>query len=383
MREAVKLRLISDVPVGAFLSGGVDSGSVVAMMAEVTSGPVRTFSIGFDEASHNELPFAKLVAERYATEHHEIVVRPNAAEVLPHLVTHYGEPFADSSALPTYYVSKATREHVTVALSGDGGDESFAGYQNYAAVQAWDRADAIPAPLRTITGRTMTAILDRLPYTNTTARVSRAFSMLAGTLPERFRLQSTILKPNERGAAYTDAFRAHLASKQGSPIQLEWNEQMDALDWMMRHDQHFYLADCLMVKTDVASMANSLEVRCPLLDQELVEFAATIPSRMKRTPAGGKEIFKRAVRDLLPPQILTKPKTGFAMPVASWFRGELAPLLDHYLLDDVARRRGLFNPSFVRRLVTEHVAGRRDWSARLWALLCLEMWFRRFIDHTE
>ncbi|HYO75735.1 MAG TPA: asparagine synthase (glutamine-hydrolyzing) [Thermoanaerobaculia bacterium] len=380
MREAVRLRLISDVPVGAFLSGGVDSGAVVAMMAEVTSGPVRTFSIGFDEASHNELPFAKLVAERYATEHHEIVVHPNAAEVLPHLVTHYGEPFADSSALPTYYVSKATREHVTVALSGDGGDESFAGYQNYATVQAWGRADAIPSPLRTLTSRTVTAVLDRLPYTNTTARVSRAFTMLAGTLPERFRLQSTILKPHERAAAYTDAFRARLTSKQGSPIELEWNEQMDALDWMMRHDQHFYLADCLMVKTDVASMANSLEVRCPLLDQELVEFAATIPSRMKRTPLGGKEIFKRAVRDLLPPQILTKPKTGFAMPVASWFRGELAPLLEAYLLDDRARKRGLFDPSFVRRLVTEHVAGRRDWSSRLWALLCLEMWFRQFID---
>jgi asparagine synthase (glutamine-hydrolysing) len=294
-------------------------------------------------------------------------------------VHHYNEPFADSSALPTYYVSKLTRQHVTVALSGDGGDESFAGYRNYGAVAAWSRADRIAPAVTHAAGRGVSSLLDRLPYGNMTARASRAFTMLGSSVPDRFRLQSTIFKPQEKQAAYTTAFKGLLRS-QASPVHLRWEEGMDPLDWMMRHDLSFYVADCLMVKTDVASMANSLEVRCPLLDHELVEFSATIPSGMKRTPAGGKHIFKQAVKDLLPPEILTKPKTGFSMPVAAWFRGELAPMLYEILLSDRTAARNLFEPSFLRRLVDEHVEGRRDWSSRLWALLFLELWFREWID---
>jgi len=381
LREAVRMRLVADVPVGAFLSGGVDSATVVALMAEASDRPVKTFSIGFEDATYDELPFAREVAERYGTDHHEFVVRPEAAEILPKLVHHYNEPFADSSALPTYYLSRLTRQHVTVALSGDGGDESFAGYDNYAAVAAWGKADVMPAGARRALSLTLAAALDRLPYHDATARVSRGLSMLGGRLPERYRLQSTILKPQEKAAGYTQYFRALLREAPANGlVELAWDEAMDPLDWMMRHDQHYYLPDCLMVKVDVASMAHSLEVRCPLLDHPLVEFAARIPSALKRDASGGKLIFKRAVARLLPPAVLARRKTGFGVPLGRWFRGELADLLRGSLLDERARRRGLFVPSFVARLVDEHTAGRRDWSTRLWALLCLELWFREFID---
>jgi asparagine synthase (glutamine-hydrolysing) len=379
LREAVRMRLVSDVPLGAFLSGGIDSATIVAMMAEAGSAPVKTFSIGFEEAGFDELPYARLVAERYGTDHHEMIVRPNAAELLPKLVHHYNEPFADSSALPTYCVAQMTRQHVTVALSGDGGDENFAGYENYAVVMAWSRGDAIPGPVRRTAARTAGAVLDALPHTTTLARASRALSMLAADVPRRFLLQTSILKPQEKAAAYTAQFRA-IAGAQRSPVALEWSDDMDPLDWMMRHDQSFYLADCLNVKVDIAAMANSLEVRCPLLDHEFIEFTATIPSAMKRDGQGGKRIFKRAVAPLLPPEILTKKKSGFSLPVARWFRNELAPLLQANLLDEKAQRRGLFQPEFIRRMVGEHIAGTRDWSSRLWALLFLELWFREFID---
>jgi len=379
LEESVRMRLISDVPVGAFLSGGIDSSTVVAFMSQASSSPVRTFSIGFEEQSLDELPQARKVAAQFGTDHHEMIVRPEAAKVLPLLVHHYNEPFADSSAVPTYYVSKLTREHVTVALSGDGGDENFAGYRSYQDVSAWSRADVLPALVRRPIGNSVSAVLDRLPYTNASTRASRAFRMLASTLPQRFRLQSAILKPQEKQHIYTAQFKSLIADTT-TPVDLPWSEDMDALDWMMRHDQRFYLADCLMTKTDVASMANSLEVRCPLLDHELVEFSATIPSRLKRTASGGKAILKTAMRGILPDEILDAPKRGFGLPVAAWFRGELAPLLRSTLLDDRARARGLFDPSFVARLVDDHVGGRRDYSNRLWALLFLELWFREWID---
>lgn len=383
LREAVRIRLVADVPLGALLSGGVDSSTVVALMAQASDRPVKTFSIGFEEETHNELPYARKVAERYGTEHHEFIVRPNAAEVLPILVRHYNEPFADSSALPTYYVSKLSREHVTVALSGDGGDENFAGYDNYAQVAAWAKADTFPAPVRRTLGLGLAAILDRLPYYNATARASRALYMVGGHVPERYRLQSTILKPQEKRAMYTPHFRALLngqAAADHGPAHLPWDESFDPLDWMMCHDQNFYLPDCLMVKTDIASMANSLEVRCPLLDHELIEFTARIPSVLKRDASGGKVIFKRAVQRLLPQDVIIKRKMGFGVPLARWFTGQLVDLLRGSLLDDRARRRNLFEPRFVGRMVEEQSTGRRDWSSRLWALLWLELWFREFID---
>jgi asparagine synthase (glutamine-hydrolysing) len=381
LREAVRMRLVADVPIGAFLSGGVDSATVVALMSTESSSRVKTFSIGFEDSEFNELAVARTVAERYETEHHELIVRADAAEVLPILVHHYGEPFADSSALPTYYVSKMARADVTVALSGDGGDETFAGYENYRSVAKWDRYDAVPYPIRRAIAKSATAVLERLPYSKSTSRAARGARMWAGRLPERFGLQTAIFKPEEKRAAYTPAFRARLDARAAAPVvDLGWDEEMDRVDWMMRHDQRFYLPDCLMVKTDIASMAHGLEVRCPLLDHTLVEFAATIPSAMKHSAGEGKRIFKDTVRDLIPAAVLSKRKTGFGVPLARWLREDLSDLVRGTLLDQRARDRGLFVPAFVARLIDDHRAGRRDWSARIWALLFLELWYREFID---
>ena len=381
LREAVRLRLVADVPLGAFLSGGVDSSAIVALMAEASDRPVKTFSIGFEDDAYNELPHARQVATWLGTDHHEFVVQANASEVLPLLVRHYGEPFADSSALPTYYLSRMTREHVTVALSGDGGDENFGGYENYAQVAAWARADALPRPVRALS-RGLARALDRLPYSGAKDRASRGLQMIGGPLPERYRLQSTILKPGEKRAVYTSEFWALLragASANGRSA-LAWDEDTDPLDWMTCRDLRSYLPDCLMVKVDIASMANSLEVRCPFLDHPVVEFAAGIPSALRRDASGGKVILKRAVRGLLPPGLVDRRKSGFVVPLAAWFRTDLADLLRETLLGDRARRRGLFAPRFLDRMVSEQIAGRRDWSSRLWALLWLELWFQEFID---
>jgi asparagine synthase (glutamine-hydrolysing) len=360
----------------------MDSSTVVALMAMESSKPVKTFSVGFEQNGFNELPYARKVAERFGTEHHEFVVRPSAAEVLPLLVRHYGEPFADSSAVPTYYVSQMARRHVTVALSGDGGDESFAGYQHYKQTGHWGGADFIPWAIRRRLARIAQGALDHMPYSNRTARVARGFQMIGSRLPERYLTQISIVKPQEKRACYTPYFRSLLNGSNGAGNLrgLPWTKSVDSLDWIMLHDQQFYLPDCLMVKTDVASMANSLEVRCPFLDHPFVEFAATIPSALKRNGTGGKVILKRAMRKLLPAEILDRGKTGFGMPLASWFRGELADMLKATLLDDIAAKRGLLNQSFLKRMVEEHISGKRDWSTRLWAFLFLELWFRELVD---
>jgi len=383
LTAAVRARMVADVPLGAFLSGGVDSSAVVAIMAGASSRPVKTFSIGFEETAFNELPYARQIARRYGTDHHEFVVRANAAEVLPDLVRHYGEPFADSSALPTYYLSKLTREHVTVALSGDGGDENFGGYENYALVSAWRRADAVPRAARNGVRRVLDAVLEPLGDGATAGRLRRAAAMLAAGTAERFRLQSSIFKPEEKHAAYTRRFRALLADASPAecrPASIPLKAGDDPLAWMMWHDLQFYLPDCLMVKVDVASMASSLEVRAPLLDHRLVEFAATIPPSLKRNATGGKAILKRALAALVPQESLSRPKQGFGVPLRGWFRGELLDLVRGSLLDERALRRGLFEQAFLTRIVDDQVAGRRDWSHRLWALVWLELWFREFID---
>ena len=381
LRQAVRRRMVADVPLGAFLSGGVDSSAVVALMAGLSDRPVKTFSIGFEEAEFDELPYAREVSRRYGTDHHEFIVRAEAASVLPDLVRHFGEPFADSSALPTYYLSKLTRQHVTVALSGDGGDENCGGYENYGIVSSWGAADAVPAAARRAVQTGVGELVERLPGHDLTRRVGRAAEMWAADPAERFRLQTSIVKPGEKRAAYTDQFRHLIGLRPDTgqaPEVLPPN--VDPLAWMMWHDLQFYLPDCLMVKVDVASMASSLEVRSPLLDHHFVEFAAAIPSRLKRAGTEGKVVLKRALRPLVPAATLDRPKKGFGVPLRRWFTADLLQLVRGTLLDDRARRRGLFDADFMTRLIGDHVAGRRDASARIWAFLCLELWFREFID---
>lgn len=382
LREAVRMRMISDVPLGAFLSGGIDSGAIVALMAGESNQPVKTFSIGFEDERYNELPYARLLAERYGTEHHEYIVKPDVAETLPLLVRHYNEPFADSSALPTYYVSRMTRQEVTVALSGDGGDEIFAGYNHYEDVARWERMDVVPTPVRKVTGGLMTSVLEAIPYSNTGAKLARGFQMVGGTLPERYAVQMSIVKAQEKEQCYTANFQglSRESAAQTAWHSLPWHPAHNSVDWMMWHDQHFYLPDCLTVKVDIASMASSLEVRSPLMDHKFVEFAARIPTHLKTRNGVRKLIFKQAVKDLLPAEILSKPKTGFAVPLGRWFRTDLAGLLRETLLSERARQRDLLNQSALRAMLDEQESGRRDWSNRLWAFLFLELWFREFID---
>ncbi len=382
LRESVRIRLISDVPLGVFLSGGIDSGTVAALMATESSRPVKTFSIGFEGAVSSELPYARQVAERYGTDHHEFVVRPSSANILPLLVKHYNEPFADSSAVPTYYVSQIAREQITVALSGDGGDESFSGYEHYRCTERWRKIDFIPSPVRRRIAGVMQAGLEMLPFGNLTSRMIRGWQMVGSSLPERYRTQLSTVKEQEKRACYTPYFQSLVNGNKGKSrlLELPWDRSMDSLDWMARHDQHYYLPDCLMVKTDVASMANSLEVRCPFLDHQFVEFAATIPSSLKRNGKGGKAILRRAARNLLPAEVLEKPKTGFGVPLAKWFSTDLAGLLRATLLDERSAKRGLFQQGFLKKMIEEQIARKRDWSNRLWAFLFLELWFREYVD---
>jgi asparagine synthase (glutamine-hydrolysing) len=384
LQAAVKLRMVADVPLGAFLSGGIDSAIIVALMSQESSQPVKTFSIGLEDDSTNELPYARLVANLYRTEHHELIVKPDSTETLPLLVQHYNEPFADSSALPTFLLSQMTREFVTVAMSGDGGDESFAGYDHYARLMSWHRYDILPAPLKRMVSEGGRKILKPYPYNNYIARIRRGMTMIGAPNIKSRRLQyGAVLKPEEKRMAYTSLFNDFISQPPVPTDPLEdfnWTDGMDALDWLMRFDQRFYLPDCLMVKTDIASMANGLEVRCPFLDHKLVEFAATIPSQLKINALGQKAILKQAFWDMVPIEILKKPKTGFSIPIAKWLRKDLSELLKGTLLDGISARRGLFKQKLLVKMVNEHINGRRDWSNRLWAFLFLELWFREFID---
>ena len=383
LKEAIKLRLISDVPLGVLLSGGIDSSLIAAIMAQENSKPIKTFSIGFEDTSFNELPYARLVARLYGTEHHEFIVKPNAMEVIFELVRHYNEPFADSSALPSYYVTKMAREFVTVALSGDGGDETYSGYENYGIILRWQRARFIPSQIRKQMGNWGEAIIEYLPHHDLSARFSRGFQMWGGNLSDRYALMTSIFKPQEKRRLYTPEFQAAL---QGSiavndifkPFPMDGS--VDPIDWMMNHDQNHYLPDCLLVKMDVASMANSLEVRCPFLDHRFVEFSSSIPSNLKRNNGVGKLILRNLAKRFLPMEIVQKRKTGFAIPLGKWLRTDLYLFLKEILMDDISVKRGLFNPILLEKMVDDHKKGKRDWSSRLWALLFLELWFREFID---
>jgi asparagine synthase (glutamine-hydrolysing) len=375
LREAVRVRLMSEVPLGAFLSGGIDSSAVVALMAEF--GPVKTFTVGFEDEDFSELPFARQVAKRYGTDHHEFVVRPHAAEVLPRLVEHYGEPYADSSALPTYYLSKVTSDHVTVALDGDGGDELFAGYPRYAALPLYRWLGRVP-PSRAVSRAAEAVAGSRLP-----ARARRFLRALSARPEESYARTISYFSPEEKTALYSEEMKAAVGGIDSFSWLYGLYARADAPDLLGRTlqvDLLSYLPDDLLAKVDIASMANGLEARSPFLDHPLVEFAARLPSRFKRRRGRGKRVLRRAIADLLPPSLLDRPKMGFGVPISRWFRGELRPLLQDVLLSDTAARRPFFRPEATRALIDDHLAGRRDHGQRLWALLTLELWCRRFLE---
>ena len=385
LRDAVRVRLMSEVPLGAFLSGGVDSSAVVALMSEASSAPVKTFSVGFDEQDFSELHHARRVAEHVGSDHHEFVVRPDALEVLPTLVEHYGEPYADSSAVPTYYVSRETRRHVTVALNGDGGDECFAGYERYAAMQLSERYRRLPAALRE---RVIRPAAELLPASEARrGRVRRLQRFLrAADLPpvDRYARWVSVLDAEAKRGLYTDDFRRETEGLDAARRWLApWFARANGagvVDASLLADTMTYLPNDLLVKVDIASMAVSLEARSPFLDHHVIEFAASLPAGLKLRGLTTKYVLKRALKKLLPAENLTRAKMGFGVPVGDWFRGRMQPFLREHLLSERAARRGLLRADAVRRMVDEHTGGRADRTHQLWTLLMLELWFQRFID---
>lgn len=383
LKEAIKLRMISDVPLGAFLSGGIDSSTVVALMSQISNGRVKTFTVGFEEASFDERIYARRVAELYNTEHHEFIVKPDALEILPMLVENYGEPYADSSAIPTYYVSKMTRQYVTVALNGDGGDENFAGYDRYLAYKYSDyyqRYFKYPNLF-------FSFLFNKLPQpTNVKSKIRRFQRFFeAMKLPHIQRYIRFICHFDNyaKRSLYTDDFRAaldgHNAYNYIEGIVSE-SSAMNDIERLLDLDINSYLPNALLVKVDVASMANSLEGRSPMLDHLFMEFVASIPSELKLKGFTKKYIFKKALRNLLPEDILNRPKMGFGVPVGSWLRHELKDYAWDLLMSKNALERGYFNKKEVERLLSDHIEGRIDQTYRLWNLLMLELWHTMFID---
>ena len=384
LRDAVKVRLMSEVPLGAFLSGGIDSSAVVALMSQESSERVKTFSIGFEEQDFSELHHARRVAEHVGAEHHEFIVRPDAVEVLPMLVDHYGEPYADSSAVPTYYVARETRKHVTVALNGDGGDESFAGYERYIAMGLTEKYRRVPSFVRESLIR---EAVNLIPTDATKkSKIKSAQRLLAVVdRPKARRYMHWVSTFNDelKEPLYTDSFRRQTQGANATGLLETWFKRANGIgvvDTMLLTDQMTYLPNDLLVKVDIATMAVSLEARSPFLDHHVIEFAASLPQHLKLRRLTGKYLLKKVLRKLLPSENLTRRKMGFGVPIGHWFRGKMQPFLREVILSEKALGRGLFKPEAVKQLVDLHVRAERDYSHQLWTLLMLELWFNRFID---
>jgi asparagine synthase (glutamine-hydrolysing) len=383
LAEAVRLRLVSDVPLGAFLSGGIDSSAVVAYMAQEAASPVRTFAVGFEENAFDERPFARMVAERYGTEHTEMVVKAPVTDILPRLVWHYDEPFGDSSAVPSYAIAALTRQYVTVVLNGDGGDENFAGYDRYFMHRMLCHGDKVPRQV----WRTVAALTRRLPvawhHHVLYKRLAKAVELLAQVPERRYVRWFGLCTPEERHHLYTAAFRATVGGSDPEALFVEVFGQSDAEEWTdaaLAADVQLYLADDLLVKMDRATMAHSLEARSPFLDHSLMEFVASLPAHFKLAGRNKKYLLKAALRGVLPDVVLDRPKMGFSAPIAHWFCDELREMAYDVLLSPTALQRGYFRKQAMAQLLDEHCAGRQDHAETLWQLLVLELWHRTFID---
>lgn len=384
LTEAVRLRLRSDVPLGAFLSGGIDSTIITGLMQRLSETPVHTFSIGFAVRKFDESSFAKEAAEFLGTQHHEFRVEPSALESLPKLIWHYDEPFADSSAIPTMALSEMTRREVTVALSGDGGDELFAGYDRYRAVQMASRFDRLPGPLRSLLAakfwQKLPASIEQKSFRR---RLKRFLAALGLPVERRYLQWISIFDDVRRSELYTPEFRESLQGYDSAEFVLDAYGACPTRDVVTRTscvDVLSYLPCDILTKVDVASMSCGLECRSPFLDHRVAELAARMPIERKLRGRQGKQILRETFADLIPPSIQTRRKMGFGVPLDHWFRGELQPLLRDTVLSESALSRGLFRPDGVRELVRQHVDGEWDHSYRLWSLLVLEMWQRTFLD---
>jgi asparagine synthase (glutamine-hydrolysing) len=385
--DAVRAQMVSDVPLGAFLSGGIDSSSVVSFMSEASAAPLRTFSIGFEEASYNELPYARMVAQRYGTLHEEAVLRPDVAALAQRLIAHLDEPLGDFSILPTFLVSELASRSVKVVLSGDGGDELFAGYDSYVA-QSYDRLySRLPAPLRQ---RALPALLDRVPpRPEKKGLVNKAKRFVEGAAQPQ-ELQHTrwmrFLSSAEKASLYHQELRSALSGDPAAALLGGYFSLAPGGDELARQqyvDVKTYLADDILAKVDRMSMAASVEARVPLLDHRIVEFALSLPAAMKLRGGKTKRILRRAVAGRLPAAVLSQPKRGFSIPLKSWLCSPLRPMMIDLLSADHLRKRGLFRPQCVERWMEEHLRGAANHSHRLWALMVLELWQQTTLDSSR
>ncbi|OGS44957.1 MAG: asparagine synthase (glutamine-hydrolyzing) [Elusimicrobia bacterium RIFOXYD2_FULL_34_15] len=382
LTEATKLRMISDVPLGAFLSGGHDSSIIVGLMSRLSTQPVKTFSIGFDEAEFSELKYAKIVANHFKTDHHEFIVKANFIDILPKLAWHYGQPYADSSALPSYFVSNETRKHVTVALNGDGGDETFGGYLRYKAMKG---SMFFSFPFQMLGSNLTKKIASFIPYSEEKRffrYMKRMISALSNS-PELRNLQWHYYFSNEaKEKLYTNSMKQNFNNNTykylaGIFKNAPANNTMDRTFYT---DIKAYLPECLLVKMDIASMANSLEARSPFLDHKVMEFSASLPPSWKVHGLTTKYILKKTFNNFLPKEIINRKKMGFGIPVGKWFRNEWKNYFIETVMSKKALERGYFKKESLEQLFKEHQESKRDNGYRLWALLMLELWHRVYVD---
>ncbi|HET7219798.1 MAG TPA: asparagine synthase (glutamine-hydrolyzing) [Vicinamibacterales bacterium] len=379
LTDAVQSHLVSDVPLGALLSGGIDSSLVVGLMARASSRPIKTFSIGFDEPEFDELEGARAVARHFGTDHHEMVVRPDALAIVNDLVTHFDEPFGDSSAVPTWYVSQMARRHVTVVLSGDGGDELFGGYDRYLPHPRVASFDAIAGGAGR---RAASAAWPLLPHG---FKGKNFLRHVAQDSRGRYVESVSFFQRDEMNALLTLDLRRAIAGDHDQYDPASRFDRFASLSWpsqMMRFDIETYLPEDILTKVDRMSMAHSIESRVPLLDHEVVSFAASLPAEMKILDGDRKRVLKKAAASVLPAGVLTRRKQGFGVPIGVWFRGRLRDFVADTLQSQQARERGYFQPRFVDRVIREHVAGQRDHTLRLWQLLMFELWHQTYLDNT-
>jgi asparagine synthase (glutamine-hydrolysing) len=397
LADAVREQMVADVPLGAFLSGGIDSTIIVGLMRRASNQPVKTFAIGFADPAFDETAYAEQAARHLGTEHQTFVVQPQAWETIPALARQFDEPFADSSALPTWHVAQQTRRHVTVALTGDAGDELFGGYDRYRALALGLLFDRLPHRARQWLGGPVARSLPVSPRAKTRLRaVHRLLEGFAQPFAARYLRWVVLWDEPTRTGLYSAEFLEHLAASGAAHADeadpailleraLAVAHDRDAVTRAMIADLLTYLPGDLLVKVDMASMAHSLECRGPFLDHRVVDLALALPlnRKLRLRPGRSKVVLKQAFADLLPREIRHRPKMGFGVPIDRWFRGELKDELRGVLLDPVSVGRGLFRPEAVAGLLDDHIAGRRDHAYRLWALMMLELWFRHHFDTTE
>ena len=385
LEEATKMRMISDVPLGALLSGGIDSSAIVGYMAKNSDRPVKTFSIGFEEQSYNELDYARTVSKHFDTEHYEFIIKPDAVDLVDRLVKNLDEPFGDFSIFPTYLVSKMAREHVTVALSGDGGDELFAGYDTYIADWVARAYQKLPSVLRK---QAIPAMVKQIPPSpKKKGLANRTKRFVEGTMlpPELMHTRWMIfLQEQEKRQLYKGALLNSFENGDSHKYIRECFQRSASAETPLAQqgyvDIKTYMTDDILVKVDRMSMAPSLEARVPFLDHTVMEFAAKIPTRLKLKGLTTKYILKRAVNELLPEKILVRGKEGFSIPIKNWLMNELRPLLLETLSEERVTKRGYFQPAYVKQLVQEHLDGTENHSHRLWALMMFEIWHQNYID---